>query len=127
MSSQFHPCGRCDGSQDHRLRLGSRGIVGLMAKPSILLCVGDSIKNLAPLIFKWLNILDSERTVEGTRCLWSGTSMLQKIRLVSSYQNILKLLPFEHEEAVSPCFFEYHQNAHQVWKRLRKPSGNMLL
>jgi hypothetical protein len=93
-----------------------------------LLCIGgDSSENLAPLIFKWIDIFDSERTVEGIRFLWSGTSMLQKIRLVSSHQNILTFLPFEHEETVSPCLFEHHQNAHQVRKRLGMPSGNLLL
>src|ERR1017187_1298717 len=89
--------------------------------------VGDSIKDLAPLILKWLNILDSERAVEGIRFLWPGTSMLRKIRLISSYQNILEIPPFEHEEAVFPRPSEHHQNAHQVWKRLRIPSSNLLL
>ena len=57
--------------------------------------------------------------------------MLQKVRLVSSHQNVLKFLPFEHEETVSlwwpPCPFEQHQNAHQARKRLQVPLANMLL
>jgi len=54
--------------------------------------------------------------------------MLRKIRLVPPYEDILKFLPFEDEEAVSPRLFEYHQNAHQLRERLRMAlSDNLVL
>ncbi len=94
----------------------------------IFLCaIGNSIQNLAPLIFKPLNILDSKCTVEGIRFYWSDASMLRKIRLVPSYQNILKFLPFQHEKAVMRRLFEHHQNAYQVRKRLRLALSDILV